>query len=266
MPRSLFLLLALLSLSFHPVLAAEPRLPSEVMGPVAKSKVTPGKRKAQVSQRTAAKSRKRMRASTAAPITAKTPPAPIAPTPAPAGASAPSTPAPRLEVAYFGGGCFWCVEGLFQIVPGVLRVVNGYAGGTVAQPSYKQVLTGTTGHAEVCQVTYDANVVTYDQLLENFWEIHDPTQVDRQGNDVGSQYRSIILYRTEAEHAQAEQSRNRQQRTYRQPIATQIVALDKFWVAEDFHQDYFARHPGAPYCQLVIRPKLEKFQKSVGRK
>ncbi|MBS0660267.1 MAG: peptide-methionine (S)-S-oxide reductase MsrA [Verrucomicrobia bacterium] len=207
-----------------------------------------------------------MRASSSAPITAKTPPAPIEKAPATAAPSAPVAPAQRLEVAYFGGGCFWCVEGLFQVVPGVLRVVNGYAGGTTANPTYKQVLSGSTGHAEVVQVTYDANAVSYEQLLDNFWEIHDPTQVDRQGNDVGPQYRSIILCRNEAERAQAEQSKTRQQRTYRQPIATQVVLLDKFWIAEDFHQDYFARHPGAPYCQLVIRPKLEKFQKSVGRR
>lgn len=263
---SLAVILILFALS-GPVAHAQRAVPpKEAVGPVKTSPVVQAKKKGKLTQRATVKPRKRGKFSRSTPITAKTP---VTPPPIPAAnlaAAPPAAPPARLEVAYFGAGCFWCLDGLFQALPGVQGVVSGYAGGTVANPTYQQVLTGTTGHAEVVQITYDPAKLSYQQLLDNFWDIHDPTQVDRQGADIGPQYRSIILYRNEAEQEAAEKSKAANQRTYRQPIATQIVPLDKFWVAEDFHQDYFARHPGAPYCQLVIRPKLEKFQKTVGRK
>lgn len=167
-----------------------------------------------------------------------------------------------LETATFGGGCFWCIEAVFERIPGVQSVVSGYMGGTKSSPTYEEVCTGATGHAEVVQVTYDPDVVTYDQLLEWFWRAHDPTQVNRQGADVGPQYRSVIFYHTEDQRQRAEASRRRLEasRTDRRPIATVIEPAREFWPAEDYHQDYFRRHPDAIYCRLVIEPKLKKLK------
>ncbi len=168
----------------------------------------------------------------------------------------------QMETATFGGGCFWCLEAIFERVPGVLTVTSGYAGGTVANPTYEEVCGGKTGHAEVVQIAYDPRRVTYEQLLDDFWRAHDPTTMDRQGPDVGSQYRSIILYNSESQRAAAEKSRAAlaSSGTYDSPIVTEIVPLLKFYKAEAYHQHYFRNHPNAPYCTFVIAPKLKKLQ------
>lgn len=166
------------------------------------------------------------------------------------------------EVAVLGGGCFWCMEALFETLPGVLSVTSGYAGGHVPNPTYRQVCTGTTGHAEVIRVEYDPRRIRYEDLLEAFWEAHDPTTPNRQGEDVGPQYRSIILYLNEAQRDAAERSKAAAARRLARPIVTEIVPLDRFYPAEPYHQDYFRKNPNQAYCQLVIRPKLEKFRKS----
>jgi peptide-methionine (S)-S-oxide reductase len=168
-----------------------------------------------------------------------------------------------LEAATFGGGCFWCTEAVFQMLPGVKSVTSGYAGGTTPNPTYKQVCEGNTGHAEVIQIKYDPTVVTYEKLLATFWEAHDPTTLNRQGADSGTQYRSIILYSSEAQKAAAEKSKAEAQKHLRQPIVTEIVPLVKFYPAEDYHQDYFRNNPNQPYCRLVIHPKVEKFEKKL---
>jgi peptide-methionine (S)-S-oxide reductase len=168
-----------------------------------------------------------------------------------------STNAPqKLETATFGGGCFWCAEAVFQRVPGVKSVVSGFAGGNTANPSYEDVCTGTTGHAEVIQIQFDPSVLSYNQLLEVFWEAHDPTTLNRQGADVGTQYRSIILYSDDAQKAAAEKSKAEAAKHFSNPIVTQIVPLNKFWPAEDYHQNYYNQHKGQGYCSFVIGPKL----------
>lgn len=170
--------------------------------------------------------------------------------------------APGREIAVFGGGCFWCMEALFETLPGVISVTSGYAGGHVPNPTYKQVCTGTTGHAEVIRVEYDPRRIRYEDLLEAFWEAHDPTTPNRQGNDVGPQYRSIILYVNEAQRRSAERSKAEAARRFSRPIVTEIVRLERFYPAEPYHQDYFRKNPEQAYCQFVIRPKLEKFLKA----
>ncbi len=161
-----------------------------------------------------------------------------------------------------GGGCFWCLEAVYQMVAGVLKVQSGYAGGTVADPSYEAVCQGTTGHAEVVQVTFDPASVSLPQLLEIFWTIHDPTTPNRQGNDIGSQYRSIILYQSAEEKVVAEQSRDAAQTVWDQPIVTEITPLKAFYPAEAEHDDYYRRNRSRPYCQIVINPKLAKLRRS----
>ena len=168
-------------------------------------------------------------------------------------------------VATFGGGCFWCTEALFERVKGVSSVVSGYAGGSKEDPNYKEVCTGMTGHAEVVQVHYDPKQVSYETLLEIFFDTHDPTTLNRQGADAGTQYRSIILYADEAQKATAEKMKKKAVSQYKEPITTEIVPLKKFYAAEDYHQDYFAKNPSAPYCAFVIRPKLQKFMKKHGK-
>lgn len=164
-----------------------------------------------------------------------------------------------VEKATFGGGCFWCMEAVFQRVPGVSGVTSGYAGGNRELPTYEQVCSGATGHAEVVQVEYDPARVTYEQLLDVFWDAHDPTTLNRQGADMGTQYRSIILHHDEAQRIAAEASRNAAQMRFTVPIVTQIKPLTSFWPAEGYHQDYYRQNPNAPYCQVVIRPKLAKW-------
>lgn len=166
------------------------------------------------------------------------------------------------QTATFGGGCFWCVEAVFDALEGVVRVVPGYAGGQVPNPTYEQVCTGTTGHAEVVRITFDPNVISYDDLLEIFFMTHDPTTPNRQGNDVGPQYRSIILY----ENAEQEQAARRmiakleEEKVFRAPIVTQVEPLEAFYEAEEYHHRYFERNPNQAYCFMVIRPKVEKFR------
>jgi peptide-methionine (S)-S-oxide reductase len=165
---------------------------------------------------------------------------------------------PHLEKATFGAGCFWCVEAVFERLNGVTSVVAGYAGGTVANPSYEQVCTGTTGHAEVAQITFDPSKITYDRLLEVFWEAHDPTTLNQQGADHGTQYRSAIFYADEKQKVAAEKSQQAAAKKFSDPIVTQIVPLDKFYEAEHYHQDYYKNNTNAPYCRFVIKPKLDK--------
>lgn len=168
--------------------------------------------------------------------------------------------AARTETAVFAGGCFWCVEAVFESVEGVLAARSGYAGGHVPNPTYEQVCTGTTGHAEAVEVTYDPSKVSYADLLEVFWNSHDPTTPNRQGPDVGTQYRSAIFYRTQEQRRMAEESKRRLEEAgvFGAPIVTEIVALEAFYPAEEYHQDFFARNPGHPYCRMVIAPKMEK--------
>ncbi len=166
----------------------------------------------------------------------------------------------RTESATFGGGCFWCMEAVFTRHEGVEKVRSGYAGGLTEDPSYEEVCTGTTGHAEVIQVTYDPAVLRYEELLDIFWKAHDPTTLNRQGADVGTQYRSIILYHNEDQRKAAESSRQalNESGVYRDTVVTDIQPLDAFYPAEEYHQDYFQKHPYAGYCTFVIRPKLKK--------
>ena len=162
------------------------------------------------------------------------------------------------ETAVFGGGCFWCLEAVFQRLEGVDSVISGYAGGHVINPSYRQICNGDTGHAEVVKIAFDPGVITYEDLLEWFWRCHDPTTLNRQGGDVGPQYRSIILWLDEGQRRSAEASRQAAQAHFQNPIVTEIEALTTFYSGEDYHQDYFNQNARAPYCAFVIRPKLEK--------
>jgi peptide-methionine (S)-S-oxide reductase len=164
--------------------------------------------------------------------------------------------------ATFGGGCFWCVEAVFERLDGVTSAVSGYAGGKTPNPTYEQVCSGTTGHAEVVQIEFDPGKISYERLLEVFWQAHDPTTLNRQGADAGTQYRSIILYHDETQKMIAEKSKSAAQKMFRDPIVTEIVTFTVFYPAEDYHQGYYDDHGGAPYCSVVIRPKLEKLEKS----
>ncbi|MCU0520324.1 MAG: peptide-methionine (S)-S-oxide reductase MsrA [Anaerolineae bacterium] len=168
-----------------------------------------------------------------------------------------------LEVATLGGGCFWCLEAIYDQVHGVEDVVSGYAGGTVASPSYELVCSGATGHAEVVQVAFDPEVITYGEILDIFFSIHDPTTLNRQGADVGTQYRSVIFTHRATQHetAQAVIRNLEARKTYTDPIVTQVTPLQAFYPAEDYHQEYFAKHPERAYCRAVISPKVAKFQK-----
>jgi peptide-methionine (S)-S-oxide reductase len=166
----------------------------------------------------------------------------------------------KADSVVLGGGCFWCLDASYKLLPGVTHVTCGYSGGTLANPSYQDVCTETTGHAEVVKIDFDPSVVTLDKVLAYFWHVHDPTQVGGQGNDMGSQYRSIILYTSPEQKAAAEKSRAEAQKKYGDPITTEIVPLVKFWRAEDYHQDYFAKHPDEGYCSVVIRPKVDKLK------
>jgi peptide-methionine (S)-S-oxide reductase len=166
----------------------------------------------------------------------------------------------RGDSIVLGGGCFWCMDAAYKLLPGVTHITCGYAGGTVANPTYEDVCTETTGHAEVVKVDYDAAKVSLGQVLDYFWESHDPTQVGGQGSDMGPSYRSIILYADPAQKAAAEASRDAEQKVRSSPITTEIVSLKAFWPAEDYHQDYFAKNPDRAYCSIVIRPKVDKLK------
>ena len=167
----------------------------------------------------------------------------------------------KTELADFGGGCFWCMEAVFERLPGVLSVTSGFAGGHTENPTYQEVCTETTGHAEVVQIEFDPARISYARLLEVFWQAHDPTTLNRQGADVGTSYRSIILYRDEKQKLLAEKSKLAAQADFRNPIVTEIVPLKKFYKAEDYHQEYYDNNSNAGYCQVVIAPKLEKLEK-----
>jgi peptide-methionine (S)-S-oxide reductase len=172
------------------------------------------------------------------------------------------------DTATFGAGCFWCVEAVFQNLKGVLKVESGYSGGATENPTYREVCSGTTGHAEVCQIIYDPNLVSFDELLEVFWKTHDPTTLNYQGNDVGTQYRSAIFYHTEHQRERATYYKNKlnEEKAYPNPVVTEITPVSKFFKAEDYHQNYFNLHGEEQYCKFVIQPKVEKFKKVFSNK
>ena len=168
-----------------------------------------------------------------------------------------------MDTATFGAGCFWCVEAQFQILDGVNSVSSGFTGGTVKNPAYREVCNGTTGHAEVCQIAYDPTKISYDELLAAFWQSHDPTQLNRQGNDIGTQYRSVIYYHNEEQKRLAEKYKKELNASgaFEKPIVTEISPIGPFYKAEDYHQNYFNQNGSESYCQFVIQPKVEKFKK-----
>lgn len=163
-----------------------------------------------------------------------------------------------LSIATFGAGCFWCVEAVFEQLDGVRDVESGYMGGHVDNPTYRDVCMGTTGHAEVTRILYDAKVISFEELLDWFWRSHDPTTLNRQGADTGTQYRSAIFYHDETQRTVAEASKDAAQAHFDDPIVTEITEASTYYPAEDYHQDYFRQNASAPYCQMVIRPKLRK--------
>ena len=168
-----------------------------------------------------------------------------------------------IDTATFGAGCFWCVEAVFQRLNGVLSVKSGYSGGSVKNPSYKEVCNGTTGHAEVAQITYDKSKVSFDELLEVFWKTHDPTTLNAQGNDFGTQYRSAVFYHNEEQKQKAEEYKKKlnEAKVYPDPIVTEIKQFTVFYPAEDYHQNYYNQNGSQGYCRYVIQPKVEKFEK-----
>ncbi len=172
--------------------------------------------------------------------------------------STPSTSDEARQLATFGGGCFWCVEAVFERLPGVQSVTSGYAGSPMPNPDYKQVCSGMTGHAEVVQIEFDPAAISFERLLEIFWLAHDPTTLNRQGADQGTQYRSIILHHDDTQRVAAEKSKTVAQSKFSDPIVTEIVPLEKFWPAEEYHQDFFRNNPRQPYCLATIPAKLKK--------
>jgi len=174
----------------------------------------------------------------------------------------------KMDTATFGAGCFWCIEAVFQELKGVVSVTSGYTGGFVKNPSYKEVCTGKTGHAEVAQIVFDPAVVSFEDLLQVFWKTHDPTQLNRQGNDVGTQYRSSIFFHNDAQKKQAEyyKAKLEESKAYDKPIVTTIEPLGDFYKAEDYHQNYFSQNGDQPYCTFIIQPKVEKFRKAFADK
>jgi peptide-methionine (S)-S-oxide reductase len=169
----------------------------------------------------------------------------------------------KLDTVTLGAGCFWCVEAIFQQLRGVHSVESGYSGGHVKNPTYQDVCTGLTGHAEVCQISYDPSVISFVELLEVFWKTHDPTTLNRQGNDVGPQYRSVILYHNDEQRKLAEQMKSQLDHAgiWKDPIVTEIVPFETFYKAESYHQEYYFQNRSQPYCSMIITPKLEKFRK-----
>ena len=169
----------------------------------------------------------------------------------------------KSEIATLGGGCFWCVEAVFQRIEGVLSVKPGYAGGHTEKPTYKEVCNGTTGYAEVAKIEFDNTKISYDQILNVFWQSHDPTTLNRQGNDVGSQYRSVIFFHNDEQKAMAEKSKIAADRSeyWNDKIVTEITLLNKYFDAEEYHDNYYNENPNQPYCLFVIKPKLDKLEK-----
>ncbi len=174
-----------------------------------------------------------------------------------------NTSIPTNKVATLAAGCFWCVEAVFQKLKGVEKVESGYMGGTLKNPTYKDVCTGQTGHAEVCQITYNPNIISFEELLEVFWKTHDPTTLNRQGGDIGTQYRSAVFYHDTTQKQIAENIKNdlSQSGAYDAPIVTTFEPASIFYKAENYHQDYFNLNGSNPYCQMVVKPKVEKFKK-----
>lgn len=166
----------------------------------------------------------------------------------------------RRALATLGGGCFWCMEAVLQRIEGILSVTSGYAGGATPNPTYEEVCTGETGHAEVVQIAFDPSLISYEEILDIFWQAHDPTTLNRQGPDTGTQYRSVILYADDAEREPAETSKRRAQARFHDPIVTEILPLERFWKAEDYHQNYYSTHASEGYCRRVISPKLAKLK------
>jgi peptide-methionine (S)-S-oxide reductase len=168
-----------------------------------------------------------------------------------------------MKEATLGAGCFWCIEACYKEMNGIVSVTSGYAGGHVLNPTYKQVCEGTTGHAEVARIVYDENQISFADLLKVFWFIHDPTQLNRQGNDVGTQYRSVIFFHDEEQRQIADAYKQKliDEQVWDRPIVTEISPLPVFYAAEDYHQDYYDLNPGNAYCQAIVRPKVEKFKK-----
>ncbi len=179
------------------------------------------------------------------------------------GANATPTPDGELETATFGSGCFWCTEAVFRLLPGVKSAVSGYSGGAIANPTYEQVCSGRSGHAEVVHVTFDPKVVSFARLLEAFWRSHDPTTLNRQGNDSGPQYRSAIFYHSERQRELAEMYKRKIDAAgvFRSPVVTEITPFSEFFPAEAYHQDYYAANPNEGYCRVIIGPKVEKLRK-----
>jgi peptide-methionine (S)-S-oxide reductase len=169
----------------------------------------------------------------------------------------------QTEITTLGGGCFWCVEAVFQRIDGVLNVIPGYAGGHVKNPSYREICTGKTGHAEVARIEFDPNIISYKQLLNVFWQAHDPTTLNKQGADIGTQYRSVIFYHSEEQKAVAEKSIKsaNESKYWPNPIQTEITEINSYTDAEDYHDNYYNENPNQPYCQFVIKPKLDKLEK-----
>lgn len=172
----------------------------------------------------------------------------------------------QTQIATLGGGCFWCVEAVYQELNGVLKVESGYAGGHVANPSYREVCAGTTGHAEVAQITFDPAIVSFAEILEVFFTVHDPTTLNRQGNDVGTQYRSAIYYHSPEQKTLAEAAKKAAAEIWDKPAVTEIAAFDKFYKAEDYHQNYYRDNPNQPYCVYVVGPKVQKFREKFQEK
>ncbi len=169
----------------------------------------------------------------------------------------------EMQKATFGAGCFWCVEAVFERLDGVVDVLPGYSGGHKKNPTYREICTGMTGHAEVAQITFDPTIVTFNDLLKMFWKSHDPTTRNRQGNDIGTQYRSAIFYHNNEQKTIAEESKNKADNSnvFLNPIVTEITKLDKFWPAEDYHNNYYVNNMDQPYCRVIIKPKLDKLFK-----
>ena len=167
------------------------------------------------------------------------------------------------EIATFGNGCFWCTEAIFEKLKGVESAVSGYSGGTTTNPTYKEVCSGETGHAEVLQITFDPTIISFSELLEVFWQTHDPTTLNRQGNDVGTQYRSVVFYHSDEQKKLTEDYKQKLEaaKVFNDPIVTEITKFDKFYIAENYHQDYYEQNKSQPYCNFVITPKVEKFKK-----
>jgi peptide-methionine (S)-S-oxide reductase len=171
-----------------------------------------------------------------------------------------------IQEATFGAGCFWCIEACYDTLNGVVSVHPGYAGGHIENPSYKEVCKGNTGHAEVARITFDDNIISFEQLLKVFWFIHDPTQLNRQGNDVGTHYRSVIFYHNEEQEEKAKKFKNQleDEKVWELPVVTEISKIENYFPAESYHKDYFELNPDNPYCNFVVRPKVEKFKSVFG--